>query len=309
MMFTGSIMKLPLGYDNFKEIIDLQLDFVDKTLFIQEILDDVGTKVALITRPRRFGKTLNLSMLHHFLAAEAYSQSTQGLFANLKIAALGEKYMQHHGKYPVIFVTFKDVKNHNFATAYSVMVRLMSQVYREHQHVLLNSPRLTNTDKEKFLSILEERSNESGIRSALQDLSYYLLQHYQTKPWLLIDEYDTPIQSAYVHGYYEQMLDLLRGIFGAALKTNPFLERAVITGILRVAKESLFSGLNNLEIYTLTRSEYGQYFGFTETEVDDLLQQAKLETLAPEIRAWYNGYLIGKYTVYNPWSIVRCIRG
>ncbi len=301
-------MQLPLGYDDFKKIRDKQLDWVDKSLFIQEILDDKATEVAVITRPRRFGKTLNLSMLHYFLAAKAQGQSTQGLFDGTKIAALGDKYMQHQGRYPVIFVTFKEVKNNHFEAAYDLMKTLMSQLYREYQHELTNSPQLTPSDKENFLAVLEKRADESAVRSALVDLCYYLYQHYQVKPWLLIDEYDTPIQAAYVHNYYDPMLNLMRGIFGPALKTNPYLERAVITGILRVAKESLFSGLNNLKVYTLTNSQYGQYFGFTEDEVENLLQQAGLQQQAPAIRDWYNGYTAGTYTVYNPWSIVNCIR-
>ncbi len=304
---AGAFMRLPVGYDDFKAIVDRGMDFVDKSLLIQEILDDVA-QVAVITRPRRFGKTLNLSMLHYFLAAKAHGQSTQNLFEGLKITALGDDYMQHQGRYPVIFVTFKEVKNNHFEAAYGMMKKLMSQLYREYQHELPNSPRLTSSDKEKFLAVLEERVDEPAVRSALVDLCYYLYQHYQVKPWLLIDEYDTPIQAAYVHNYYDPMLNLMRGIFGAALKTNPYLEKAVITGILRVAKESLFSGLNNLEVYTLTNSKYGQYFGFTEDEVENLLQQAGLQAQAPAIRDWYNGYKAGTYTVYNPWSIVKCIR-
>ncbi len=213
-------MQLPLGYDDFKKIRDKQLDWVDKSLFIQEILDDKATEVTVITRPRRFGKTLNLSMLHYFLAAKAHGQSTQGLFDGTKIAALGNEYMQHQGRYPVIFVTFKEVKNNHFEAAYGMMKKLMSQLYREYQHELPNSPRLTSSDKEKFLAVLEERVDESAVRSALVDLCYYLYQHYQVKPWLLIDEYDTPIQAAYVHNYYDPMLNLMRGILWPRVKNQ-----------------------------------------------------------------------------------------
>jgi hypothetical protein len=301
-------MQLPLGYENFKEIIDHQLDFVDKTLFIQEILDDKATKVAVITRPRRFGKTLNLSMLHHFLAAEAYGQSTQGLFDGLKIAALGEEYMQHQGRYPVIFISFKDIKDHgHFEKALEKLAFLMMKVYEEHEY-LLSSSRLSPEQKELFRTILRQEASQSALENALERLTFYLFQHHEVKPWLLIDEYDTPIQSSYLEGYYEPLVSCLRNLFGAALKTNSYLEKAVITGILRVAKESLFSGLNNLEVYTLTNSEYGQYFGFTEEEVEDLLQRAGLYQQAQSIRDWYNGYRVGTYTVYNPWSIVKCIR-
>ncbi|MBS0350699.1 MAG: AAA family ATPase [Proteobacteria bacterium] len=299
-------MKLPVGYDNFKDIIDKQLDIVDKTLWIKEILDDSATQVVVITRPRRFGKTLNLSMLHYFLASEAYGQSTKGLFEGLKIAALGDEYRRHQGQYPVIFITFKDVKDHGFEHVLQKITILMAKIYREHRY-LLSSSHLTEEDKRFYQDILNEKCAQSQLEVAIEKLTFYLFQHHGIKPWLLVDEYDTPIQSAYVHGYYEPMISLLRGMFGAALKTNPYLERAVITGILRVAKESLFSGLNNLKVYSLIHSRYGQYFGFTEEEVADLLKKVQLEEKSTEIRDWYNGYQMGNWTVYNPWSIVNCI--
>lgn len=297
-------LRLPLGYDNFKEIIDKKFDFVDKSLFIKEILDDDTTKVAAITRPRRFGKTLNLSMLNHFLAAEVNGQSTKGLFDGLKIAALGDEYMRHQGQYPVIFVSFKDVKDHGFEKALQNLTFLMAELYKEHRY-LLTSPKLTDEDKTFYKSILNREADQAMLESAIKSLTAYLSQHHGVKPWLLIDEYDTPIQSAYLHHYYQPMIDCMRNLFGPALKTNPYLERAVITGVLRVAKESLFSGLNNLEVYSLLQSQYGQYFGFTEDEVFSLLQRSQLEEKKEEIRDWYNGYQVGKWTVYNPWSIVN----
>ena len=300
-------MKLPLGYDNFKELIDNQLDFVDKSLFIKEVLDDKATKVAVITRPRRFGKTLNLSMLHNFLAAEAYGQSTQGLFQGLKISELGDEYMRHQGHYPVIFITFKDVKDHTFEHTLRNMQFLMADVYGEHEY-LLSSSKMNEASRAFYNTVLNRQADQATLQASIKNLTSYLFQHHGVKPWILIDEYDTPIQSAYVHGYYEEVISLMRGMFGAALKTNPYLERAVITGILRVSKESLFSGLNNLEVYSLLQSKYGQYFGFTEEEVTNLLQRAGLAQQSAEIRDWYNGYLAGKWTIYNPWSIVKCIR-
>ncbi len=300
-------MQLPLGYDNFKAIIDKQLDFVDKSLLIKEILDDFATQIVVITRPRRFGKTLNLSMLHHFLAAEAYGQSTQGLFDGLKISALSQEYLQHQGHYPVIFVTFKDVKDHGFEEALQKLAILMMKVYAEHRY-LLASPQLYAADKIFYNNILNLEANQSMLEAALERLTFYLFQHHGVKPWLLIDEYDTPIQSSYLYDYYRPMVNCLRNVFGVALKTNPYLEKAVITGILRVAKESLFSGLNNLKVYTLTNSQYGQYFGFTEEEVGNLLHRAGLQQQAQAIRDWYNGYQVGTHTVYNPWSMVNCIR-
>ncbi len=301
------IIRLPLGHEDFKELIDKRFDFVDKSLFIQEILDDDVTKVSLILRPRRFGKTLNLSMLHHFLAAEVYGQSTQGLFNGLKISALGDEYMRHQGRYPVIFITFKSVKDHHFDHSLRNMQFLMAEVYKEHQYVLSGS-KLSDADKIFYNTVLNSQADSAMLQTAIKNLTSYLYQHHGVKPWVLIDEYDTPIQSAYLHGYYEEMISLMRGMLGTALKTNFYLERAVITGILRVAKESLFSGLNNLEVYSLLHSKYGQFFGFTEEEVTILLKRAELNQKSAEIKDWYNGYLSGEWTVYNPWSIVKCIR-
>ncbi len=300
-------MHLPVNSDDFREIIEKKFDFVDKTLWIQEILDEISVTVMAITRPRRFGKTLNLSMLHYFLAAEVDGRKTQGLFDGLKIAALGEKYMQHQGKYPVIFITFKEVRDHDFSIAYSNLINLLHRVYRQHNY-LTDSPRLSPAEKEKFKIILERKGSRGDVNSALLDLSYYLYQHHGAKVWLLIDEYDTPIQSAFLNNYYDEVTSLMRSLLGAALKTNPYLERAVITGILRIAKESLFSGLNNIEVYTLLHSNYGEYFGFTESEVNALLNQAGLDKEAVAIRDWYNGYKCGNTIIYNPWSIVHCIK-
>ncbi len=301
------IMPLPIGYDNFRELIENQLDFVDKSLFIEDIINDRATKAAVITRPRRFGKTLNLSMLHYFLSKEVYGQSTDNLFDHLKIAEKKDLCEKHQGKYPVIFVTFKDVKNENYQEAYAKLCKLMRDVYLEHE-LLLSSPHLSDSQKRAFEMILERKGSTADVTEALKDLTTYLSRHYKVNPWLLIDEYDTPIQSSYVHGYYESMMNIMRGMFSSALKTNPYLNRAVITGILRVAKESLFSGINNLEVYSVLRSEYGQYFGFTEEEMNQLLKKADLEKNAEEIKGWYNGYQIGNTIVYNPWSVVNCIK-
>jgi hypothetical protein len=300
-------MILPIGTEDFGKIIHRKLYFVDKSLFIKEILDDHGTEILVTTRPRRFGKTLNLSMLHYFRAEKVNKNSTQGLFEHLKIAKSGDTYLQHQGKYPVIFVTFKDIKELSYENTFKNLSRLMSRVYQEHID-LLKSDKLYSHQKNIFQSILEERADETHIKSALLDLTQYLYLHYETKPWLLIDEYDTPIQSGYINGYYEKIIDFMRGIFSSVLKTNPYLEKAVITGILRVAKESLFSGVNNLEVYSLLRDEYSEHFGFTEVEVDAMLKKSHLLRKSEEVKEWYNGYKIGKNIIYNPWSIVNCIK-
>lgn len=299
-------MILPIGIEDFDELIKKKLDFVDKTLFIKEVLDDRGTKVVVITRPRRFGKTLNLSMLHYFLAEQVYGQPTKGIFTHLKIAELGDEYMRHQGKYPVISMTFKDIKESKYENAQLMLSNLMADAYAEHRG-LLSSQKLSDDDKEAFQTILKRKANDINLKSALKKLTYYLYLHYGVKPWLLIDEYDTPIQTGYMSGYYEEMIGFMRGMFGATLKTNPYIEKAVVTGILRIAKESLFSDVNNLKVYSILNSKYSEYFGFTEDEVDKILKQAELSENAVEIKEWYNGYQVGNTVIYNPWSIVNCV--
>lgn len=299
-------LKLPIGRDNFKKIIDERLDFVDKTLFIKEILDNRSAKAIVITRPRRFGKTLNLSMLHCFLAAEVNGESTTGLFDGLKITTLGDEVMHHQGQYPVIFLTLKDVKDDHFKTVLESVKLLLADLYKEHRY-LLNSSKLDKEDKAFFKAIRAGKADQPFLEMALKNLTAYLYQHHGIKPWLLIDEYDTPIQSAYLQDYLKPMMSFMRKLFGAALKTNPYLNRAVITGILQISKENLFSGLNNVEVYTVAQSEYGQYFGFTEEEVLNLLQRSALESNVSDVRDWYNGYQIGKWILYNPLSTVKYI--
>lgn len=298
---------LPIGYDNFRDVIDQKLTLVDKSLLIKEFLDDRGTQVALITRPRRFGKTLNLSMLHHYFADEVRGRPTKDLFAGMKILQEGEQYLQHQGAYPVIALGFKDVKDGSFESAYANLSLLLSRTYNDHVNVL-DSAKLSSQQKYKFEAILNGKANEAQINSSLLDLSDCLYQHYDKKVILLLDEYDTPIQSGYVHGYYNKIVEIFRHLFSTCLKSNPNLYRAVLTGILRVSKESLFSGLNNIEIYSVFDKPYSEHFGFTEIEVNDLLKQAKLENIEQQVKNWYNGYQFGCTTIYNPWSIVHCIK-
>ncbi len=292
----------PTGIENFHRLIDAGASFVDKSLFIKDILDDTGTQVALITRPRRFGKTLNLSMLEHFLAKEVSGRPTAGLFDCLKIIGSGDRYMQHQGKYPVISVTFKDMTHTNFSDAYEDFVRLMSDVFKQHYYLLDSSKRI---DIKEYTRIVEKQGTKVETMRALKTLTGYLFLHHGVRPWLLIDEYDTPIIAAYNNGYYNEMIELMRGCFGAALKTNDDLEKAVITGILRIAKEGLFSGVNNVEVYSFLQDRYGEHFGFTQMEVIDVLKQSGLEDKLQEVTDWYNGYQSGKTVIYNPWSIVH----
>jgi Predicted AAA-ATPase/PD-(D/E)XK nuclease superfamily len=303
-----TIVDLPIGYDNFRDVVDQRLTFVDKSLFIKDFLDDKGTQVVLITRPRRFGKTLNLSMLQHFFAAEVHGKPTKYLFTGLKITQQDPRYLQHQGKYPVIALSFKDIKQNSFKDSLEKFSELFVSVYDEHNY-LLNSARITDTQKRFFESVLKREASQPQLENTLRFLTECLFKYHEgTKPLLLIDEYDTPIQSSYSNKHYDQMVGFMRGLFSAGLKSNPYLYRAVLTGILRISKESLFSGLNNLEVYSLLRPEYSQYFGFTEEEVMQLLKEGDLEEKLEEIREWYNGYQVGNTVVYNPWSIVNCIK-
>jgi hypothetical protein len=302
-----TMMDLPIGYDNFGDLIDRGLTFVDKSLLIKEFLDDKGTQVILITRPRRFGKTINLSMLHHFFAANVYGKPTKELFAGLKIMQQSSQYLQHQGNYPVVALSFKDVKDGEFKSAYSNLARLLSRTYKEHISVL-ESPKLTSEQKYSFEAILKGKADESQVRSSLLDLTDCLYQHYGKKAILLIDEYDTPIQSGYAHDYYDKVIEVMRHLFSASLKSNPYLYRAVLTGILRIARESLFSGLNNLKVYSVLNRKYSEYFGFTEAEVNSLFSQTSLKNDPEQIKEWYNGYKMGGTVIYNPWSIVNCIQ-
>jgi len=301
-------MEMQVGFDDFGKVRSNDLNFVDKTLFIKEVLDNKGTEVSIITRPRRFGKTFNLSTLHYFLASEVDQQKTEKLFSGLEISAVDNgSYMRFQGKYPVVFVSFKGINSENYDLAYSKLCTLIANVFNGHNY-LKQSSKLSESDKEKLQNILSKQADRAVIEDSLHFLTSILFKHYGIKPWLLIDEYDTPIQAGYSNNYYKEIIGLMRGMFGAALKTNPYLERAVITGILRVAKESIFSDLNNPKVYSLLHPKYSQYFGFTEEEVASLLKQAGLEKKAEDVKQWYNGYCFGNTVVYNPWSITNYIQ-
>lgn len=301
-------MGLQIGFDDFGKVRTGGLNFVDKTKFIKEVIDNKNIEVCVIVRPRRFGKTFNLSTLRYFLAEQVNRQKTSNLFDGLKISAVDNgKYMQYQGKYPVIFVSFKDIKSENFESAYEKIRLLVAKVFGEHDY-LAHSDRLSDSDRDMVLRILNKTADKTEIEDSLYFLTSVLFKHHGTKAWLLIDEYDTPIQAGYLHNYYKEIVELMRGMFSAALKSNQNLERSVITGILRVAKESLFSGLNNVRVFSLLQTDFGEHFGFTEEEIRDLLKQANLSDKENDIRKWYNGYIFGNTTVYNPWSIVNCLR-
>ncbi|MBF0361824.1 MAG: AAA family ATPase [Oligoflexia bacterium] len=306
-------MKLALGYSDFKKIIDQKFNFVDKSLFIKEFIDDSATEVSVITRPRRFGKTLNLSMLRYFFAAEVAGESTRGLFDNLKIATSsgkdqnGVSYLSHQGQYPVIFLTFKDIKETSYENAINKLRVIIQNLYQEYRY-LMKSNRLAIDEKDIIQKMIEAKAELVDLEVSLLRLSNYLFKHHQKKVYIFIDEYDTPIQSSYISNYYTEMIDLMRGVLGTALKDNLALNRAVVTGVIRVAKESLFSGLNNIKIYSVMESKYSQYFGFSEEEVALLLKKANLSERTLAVKEWYNGYKFAGTIVYNPWSIVNFVQ-
>ncbi|MBR1692313.1 MAG: AAA family ATPase [Lachnospiraceae bacterium] len=296
---------LPVGVDNFEKLVTRGYYFIDKTLFIQELLDK-KTDVNLFTRPRRFGKTLNMSMLQYFFEdARDYEGKKQDhgyLFDGLKIMNTGEEYLSHMGKYPVINLTLKGAKQPDFKLAYTMLVRQIANEFLRHKYIL-ESKRLVDI-KEKYLRIMQEKAEPAEYVDALQFLSRCLEQYYDKKTIILIDEYDVPLENAYMRGFYQQMLDFIRSLFESALKTNSSLEFAVITGCLRISKESIFTGMNNLNVISILNKQYSEYFGFTDEEVQRLCGDYELPHKFEVFKNWYNGYLFGNTKVYNPWSVI-----
>ena len=301
--------RIQIGGSDFGELVRKDLLFIDKSLFVKEILDD-QSKVALITRPRRWGKTLNLSMLQYFLSSEVMGQKTAGLFDNLLIAKVHGNYIeQHQGKYPVIFITFKDIKELSFESALRKVEFVIKEAFSAQIH-LLDSHRLTERDKQYFAKILDNSLKQAELETSLLKLSELLTKHNQQKTYVLIDEYDTPMNFAYAgQSYFDEISLFMKNFLSATLKDNPYLEKGVMTGILRISKDSMLSGLNNLEIYTVLKDKlYARYFGFRDDELDFLFADQNLVKNEVQVKAWYNGYLINGLTIYNPWSIMNCLK-
>lgn len=294
---------MPVGVDNFREMVSRDYYFVDKTNFIKELLDNKN-KVTLITRPRRFGKTLAMRMLQEFFDINAAGRDT---FKGLNISRAGEKYIQHRGKYPVIFFSLKDIATGNYQDALRDLCGKISDLYAEYGF-LAESPALNEREKEYFLSVYNIADHEQYGRGkwgkSLKMLTVYLWKHYGVKTILLLDEYDAPIQHAWKDGYYEDMIRFMRQFYSEVLKGNDALEFAVLTGVLRVAKESIFSGLNNLKVCSVLSEDYSDIFGFTGQEVARMAADLQMEDKLPEIRAWYDGYSFGGSEIYNPWSVI-----
>lgn len=282
---------MPVGVEDFKELRE-QYYFVDKTRFIQELIDG-HSKVTLITRPRRFGKTLTMSMLYYFFANEN-AEENRKLFDDCAIAEAGEEYMAEQGTRPVVLFSLKDVKAASYASMIELIANALREIYRSFLF-LLDSDSLIEEEKETFRQILGKKASEADMQSAIKVLSQHLQRHYHRKVLLLIDEYDAPIQFAWEHGYYDKAIVFFRNFLSAALKTNPALDFAVLTGVLRISKESIFSALNNLYVSSMVSGAYPDVLGFTAAEVSQIAKDLGVPEKMDEIREWYDGYnLSGK---------------
>ncbi|NBI60960.1 hypothetical protein D3Z53_23740 [Lachnospiraceae bacterium] len=291
--------KLPIGIENFEEIRKEDFYYIDKTGLIVELLHNWGA-VNLFTRPRRFGKSLNMSMLEHFFSLDGDKSIFDGLKI-LKETALCEEYM---GKYPVVSISLKGIDALNFERAFRMGARAVRRAASKVQY-LLESDALSESDKLEYQSLLDSNMDESTFCDSLRILSEMLEKHHNTKVILLIDEYDVPLAKAYANGYYDQMISLIRSLLGEALKTNSSLKLAVLTGCLRISKESIFTGLNNLKVLTIADERFDEYFGFTDKEVRELLKYYDVADHYDEVKRWYDGYQFGNVEVYCPWDVLN----
>lgn len=298
---------LPIGVDNFEKLITRSYYFVDKTKLIQELLDKKGD-INLFTRPRRFGKTLNLSMLQYFFEDarddNGVKKDYSHLFEGLNISKAGEKYTSYMGQYPVINLSLKSGKQPNFKLALVALTEDIAYEYRRHFYIY-RSNCLQPYEKEKFMDFMSEKSDRTDYNKSLLFLSQCLEKYYEKKTIILIDEYDVPLENAYMCGFYPEMISFIRSLFESALKTNDSLEFAVITGCLRISKESIFTGMNNLKFISILNNQYSEYFGFTDSEVKKICADYKMPQKYEMFKDWYNGYLFGDANVYNPWSVIQ----
>jgi hypothetical protein len=301
----NNMKELPIGISDFEKAITGNYYYIDKSLFIKEIIK-YKAEVTLITRPRRFGKTLNLSMLKYFFEKTKLEESKKNLFKNLKIFDEAES-MKHQGQYPVIFLTLKETKKSNWDECYDHVKILIAAEFSRHKY-LLQTKTLDLYEEKNFNAILDGTANKARYENALLDLSQYLYRCNKIKPIILIDEYDTPINEGFTQGYYKEIINFMRGFLGAGLKDNPNLQFSVITGIMRIAKESIFSDLNNLEVCTFFNEFYSDKFGLLQEEVDKILEEYELKKSSIDVKNWYNGYKSGNFRVYNPWSIINFVK-
>ena len=293
--------KIPIGVENFKEIITNNCYYVDKTKFIEKILND-GSKIKLFTRPRRFGKTLNMSTIKHFFDIKN-NEKNRKLFSNLDIEK--SVYIKEQGQYPVIFVSMKGIKDITWEEAKSSLKILISKLYSEFKYLLDD---LDEFDLPRFKKYLLADIDFANLKNALEFLTRVLYEKHKKEVILLIDEYDSPLISAYEHNYYDEAINFFKVFYGEALKTNDYLKMGIITGIIRVIKAGIFSDLNNLRVYSILDKQYSDFFGFTEKEVEKILIDFNIEYNLPEVKSWYDGYRFGDTEVYNPWSILNFVQ-
>ena len=294
---------LPIGIEDFKRLIDDKYYFVDKTFMIKELIES-QTTVGLFTRPRRFGKTLNMSMIQRFF--EKTDESNAYLFDGLKISEF-PGCMQYQGQYPVISLSLKSMKQGSYKDAFHMFKVLIAREYDRHKDIL-KSDKISDSEKDLFHSILTQKAEDAFYLDSIKFLSDIIVKYYNKNVIILIDEYDVPLENAFHQGFYMDMVNLIRSVFESALKTNSSLDRAFLTGCLRVSKESIFTGLNNLDIFTIISPMFTDSFGFTPDEITDILKYYNLEDKANEIKEWYDGYLFGDTQIYNPWSTINYIK-
>lgn len=295
---------LPIGVENFEDLMTHGYYYVDKTLFIKELLDMKG-KVNLFTRPRRFGKTLNMSMLRYFF--EKGEKDPEELFRGLKIMETGEKYLAQMGRYPVISVSLKSMKQYSYELAFEMLKKAVREEYGRHWEQVKTTGKLALSDQERYIRIRDLQGTEADYADSLKFLSECLYICTGRKSVILIDEYDVPLENAYFSGFYDGMVGLIRSLFESALKTNDYLEFAVVTGCLRISKESIFTGLNNLKVVSITNDTFAEHFGFTQEEVEKMLGDYGLEENLETVQKWYDGYRFGETEVYNPWSVINYV--
>ncbi len=300
--------KISIGVEDFKELIDKDGYFVDKTLMIKKLIESQA-KVTLFTRPRRFGKTLNQFMIRRFFEDEHTEKGEKVdngyLFDGLKIAECGEEILKHQQQYPVIFMTLKSAKQPTYEMAYACLVDEICKEFEKHSYVLQGE--MPQRNREIFERVSLGKGSDDEYATAFAFLSECLFKYHKKKAIILIDEYDVPLENAYFRGFYDEMIDFIRSLFESALKTNPYLEKSVITGCLRISKESIFTGLNNLETDSVLHTRFGDSFGFTQEEVEGLLAYYGLSEQLEEVKKWYDGYLFNDFEIYNPWSILKYV--
>ena len=292
---------MPIGVDDFKKVRE-DYYFVDKTDFIRQLID-THSAVTLITRPRRFGKTLTLSMLEYFFSIDRKKES-QGLFSGLSVEKSGTAYMNHLGAHPVIFISLKNVSGDTWESTVKSLGFALADLYRGFNY-LAQSADVDDSLKIYLQKVIYEKATQDELAVSLLRLTTMLHQHYGKPVILLIDEYDAPIQQAWERGFYGECIRFMRQFLGSVLKTNASLDFAVLTGVLRIAKESIFSGLNNLDVCSVMTDQYSDVFGFTADEVSDIASALQCRHMLPEIQAWYDGYRFGKADIYNPWSVIN----